>query len=451
MSAGSSRATLVALPTDPGDDGVSPFDDSDAHGRRAATLRRASVRAAASVEPGGVVAYYGAPEWVTLALAEAPVALEQRAWIAVAARPRSSGALARSHVMLALAVERGRPLSLTPLRAPHRTCVACGGPLRDWGGHDARRRPEGARLSDVWCDLDVALEDPLPESVRGRLARLLGLRAGDRISSVDAGDVGRVTPSIATEAREARPLSSSTVVPGDCLDVLRATASASVDLAFADPPYNLEKPYVASNDRRSEAEYTAWCRAWLAEYARVVRPGGTLAVLTLPRWAAAHARFLLRHRSLRFDRWVVWDALGEPKGGGLLPAHYALLLFTKGAARRSHAPLVADPSASHCRRASCAAARMPAGRVPLSDVWTDVPRVRHAHAREAHPCQLPRLLVERIVAVASPPGGVVLDAFCGTGTTGVAAHALARRASLSDVSPDYVAIARRRLQPSPNL
>jgi site-specific DNA-methyltransferase (adenine-specific) len=307
-------------------------------------------------------------------------------------------------------------------------------------------RADGARLSDVWADLDVALDDPLPDALLGRVAELFALGPADRLLAVAADRLRLPSRPVAPEGPPdgAAPAPATGVAQGDCLEVLRALPAGCVDLAFADPPYNLEKAYASGTDRRGAAEYLGWCHAWLTEYARVVRPGGTVAVLTLPRWAAAHARFLLRHRALRFERWVAWDALAEPKGRGLLPAHYALLLFTKGAARRPAPAGLAAPSGELCRRAACAAARPPA-RAPLTDVWLDIPRLRHARHRDPHPCQLPRTLVERVVALASTPGGVVLDAFCGTGTTGAAALGLARRPLLSDVSEEYVELARRKL------
>jgi DNA modification methylase len=80
-------------------------------------------------------------------------------------------------------------------------------------------------------------------------------------------------------------------------------------------------------------------------------------------------------------------------------------------------------------------------------LWTDVPPLRHAVSSErtGYPTQKPRALLERIVACATEPGGIVVDSFCGSGTTGVAAHALGRRSVLVDTSPVAIATARARL------
>jgi DNA modification methylase len=80
-------------------------------------------------------------------------------------------------------------------------------------------------------------------------------------------------------------------------------------------------------------------------------------------------------------------------------------------------------------------------------LWTDVAPLRHAIASErtGYPTQKPRALLERIIACASDPGGIVVDGFAGSGTTAVAAHALGRRAILCDTSPVAIATARARL------
>jgi hypothetical protein len=80
-------------------------------------------------------------------------------------------------------------------------------------------------------------------------------------------------------------------------------------------------------------------------------------------------------------------------------------------------------------------------------LWTDVPPHRHARPgeRTGFPTQKPRALLDRVIACASPPGGLVVDVFAGSGTTGESAHALGRRFVLGDASPLALATARARL------
>jgi DNA modification methylase len=97
--------------------------------------------------------------------------------------------------------------------------------------------------------------------------------------------------------------------------------------------------------------------------------------------------------------------------------------------------LVPDASGTLCRERR------------VDALWTDVPPLRHAapSERTGYPTQKPLALLERIVACASPPGGLVVDAFAGSGTTGVAAARLGRRSVLGDVSPVAIATCRARL------
>ncbi len=83
----------------------------------------------------------------------------------------------------------------------------------------------------------------------------------------------------------------------------------------------------------------------------------------------------------------------------------------------------------------------------VDSLWTDVPPLRHARPgeRTGFPTQKPRALLDRVVGCASPPGGLVVDVFAGSGTTGESAHALGRRFVLGDASPMALATARARL------
>lgn len=72
---------------------------------------------------------------------------------------------------------------------------------------------------------------------------------------------------------------------GDCLNVLPRIPAGIVDTVFADPPFNLGKTYGRrTNDSRSNAGYLDWCKRWLAESIRILKPGGALFVYNLPRW-----------------------------------------------------------------------------------------------------------------------------------------------------------------------
>ena len=168
-------------------------------------------------------------------------------------------------------------------------------------------------------------------------------------------------------------LQTNHVYLGDCVSFLKRSSSlhphGAFDLAFADPPYNLEKAYGEYGDALAEKHYLEWCHAWLEGMARALKPGGSLFALNLPRWAIHHAAFLQQH--LKFRHWIAWDALSDPRGK-LMPAHYALLYYTKpggtpvfnysaiGLRRKKDFVLPPD-SPKYCLRAKCLKERKRAG------------------------------------------------------------------------------------------
>ena len=82
----------------------------------------------------------------------------------------------------------------------------------------------------------------------------------------------------------------------------------------------------------------------------------------------------------------------------------------------------------------------------MSDVWTDIHRIRHNKRRDPHPCQLPIHLMERLILMTTDPGDVVLDPFLGTGTTAIAARALGRYCVGIDIDREYISIARGKTE-----
>ncbi len=238
------------------------------------------------------------------------------------------------------------------------------------------------------------------------------------------------------------------VIQGDALEVLKRVPDESVDLVFADPPYNLDKAYNVYEDEKDRRAYLAWCESWLSEYIRVLKPTGSLFVLNLPRWAMYHAHYLNRH--LYFQNWIVWDALSEPRGK-LMPAHYALLFYTKHPTDFvfNYEELATLDARFYCLRSACIRQRKARGedeKEPLTDFWWDIHRIKHRRDRDYHPCQLPDALMERIIRLTSRPGDVVLDALAGTGTTAVVAARLGRHYLAIDIDEVYVRITHEKLE-----
>lgn len=218
----------------------------------------------------------------------------------------------------------------------------------------------------------------------------------------------------------------------DCLDVLSVLESESVDLAFADPPFNLGKKYTSNiDDARASHEYLDWCRQWLDEMVRLLKPGGSLFLWNLPKWNLPLGAYL--NDKLTFRHWISVDIkYSLPIQKRLYPSHYALLYFVKGSKPAIfHPDRVPVPCCRHCggelRDYGGYKDKMNPKGVNLSDVWTDIPPVRHAKYKKRDANALALKLMDRIVTMASDPGSVVLDPFGGSGTTYVAAELTGRR------------------------
>lgn len=218
---------------------------------------------------------------------------------------------------------------------------------------------------------------------------------------------------------------------GDCLDVLRGIEPGTVDLAFADPPFNLGKEYSSKiNDSLAEHEYVSWCEKWIDLTISTIKPGGAIFLWNLPKWHFALSGFL--GKRLTFRNWISVDIkYSLPIRGRLYPAHYSLLYLIKGDRPNIFRPdRLPIACCRHCggeiKDYGGYKDKMNPKGVNLSDVWTDIPPVRHAKYKKRDANALPLKLMDRVISMASEPGSLVLDPFGGSGTTYVAAELAGR-------------------------
>ena len=239
------------------------------------------------------------------------------------------------------------------------------------------------------------------------------------------------------------------IINGDCLEVMRDFPDDTFDMSFADPPFNLGKRYGTYKDTKHDDDYLEWCRQWLAEMVRVTKPTGSILVHNIPKWLTYYSAIL--NDIAHFKHWIAWDEMSNPFATTLRAAHYGILFY------------VNDPDdfkfheirAPHKKCRLCKGflkdygghsyKRHPYGYL-VSDVWSDIFRVRHNSRRDPHPCQLPVPLLERAVLMTTDPGDVVLDPFLGTGTTAIAARALGRRCVGIELDEIYASAAREKVE-----
>jgi len=210
----------------------------------------------------------------------------------------------------------------------------------------------------------------------------------------------------------------------DCMAVLPSIKDGVVDTVFADPPFNLGKQYGKNtDDLKPDSEYVAWCRAWVGECVRTLKPGGALFLYNLPKWNVLLGAYLIE-LGMEFRHWIAIEiSMSLPIPGRLHPSHYGLLYLTKGKPKTFRRIRVPIQTCRHCGGevrdyGGHRHAMNPRG-VNLKDVWSDIPPVRHwkfkSKGRRAN--ALSTKLLDRVIEMTTMPGELVLDPFGGSGTT----------------------------------
>jgi DNA modification methylase len=267
----------------------------------------------------------------------------------------------------------------------------------------------------------------------------------------------------------------NTIRNQDCIAGMKELPDGCVDLAFADPPFNIGYDYDVYRDNLESERYVAWSRDWTAEVARVLKPSGTFWLAIGDEYAAELKVMLQREHGLTCRSWVIW--------------YYTFGVHCKYKFTRSHAHLfymVKDPKAFTFNTESI---RVPSarqlvyadkradsrGRMP-DDTWImrgrldeeqwvlrpqDHPegfqadedvwyfsRVCGTFSERAgwHGCQMPERLLGRIIEACSNEDELVLDPFGGSGTTLAVAKKLRRRYLGFELSADYSQLIEKRLE-----
>ncbi|MFQ5495546.1 MAG: DNA-methyltransferase [Phycisphaerae bacterium] len=254
------------------------------------------------------------------------------------------------------------------------------------------------------------------------------------------------------------------IIHGDCIEEMGKLEAGGVDLAFADPPFNIGYDYDVYDDKRSCEDYLGWSRRWMAEVIRLLKPTGAFWLAIGDEYAAELKVMATRELGLTCRSWVVWYyTFGVHCKYKFARSHAHLFHFVKDAKRFTfHTDAIRVPSA---RQLVYGDGRANAkGRVP-DDTWIlrpqDLPdgftadgdtwyfpRVcgTFKQRRGFHGCQMPEQLLGRIIKVCSNEGETVLDPFAGSGTTAAVAKKLGRPYLGIELSDEYVTEVRSRLK-----
>lgn len=227
----------------------------------------------------------------------------------------------------------------------------------------------------------------------------------------------------------------------DCLRFLQSIEDDSIDLIFADPPFNLDKEYPSQiNDKLHERDYISWCEEWTKECVRVLKHGGSLFIWNLPKWNTFIANILNNY--LTFRHWISVDIkYSLPIANRLYPSHYSLLYYCKGEKpsvfHPDRIPMPVCPKCQHdLRDYGGYKSKMNPMGLNLPDVWTDISPVRHAkYKRRNGSNELPIKLLDRIIEMSSNENDIVLDPFGGSGTTFIVSEIKNRRWIGCEIGP----------------
>jgi modification methylase len=261
-------------------------------------------------------------------------------------------------------------------------------------------------------------------------------------------------PRVSLEPTDFESAASARVLVGDCIGALAKLPAACVDLVFADPPYNLQlqgdlkRPDDSRVDAvdddwdkfASFAAYDDFTRAWLLACRRVMKPNATL-------WVIGSYHNIFRVGALLQDLgfWILNDIVWRKsnpmpnfRGRRFTNAHETLIWAAREAANRNYTFNYEALKAGN-------------DDIQVRSDWliplcTGEERLKGRDGKKLHPTQKPQALLARVLLAASRPDDLVLDPFCGSGTTGAVARRLRRRFLGIERDSDYAAAARRRIE-----
>lgn len=247
---------------------------------------------------------------------------------------------------------------------------------------------------------------------------------------------------------------------GDAIAWLRTLDTESVDLIFADPPYNIKK--AEWDTFESQEQYVEWSLQWIQEAARVLKPTGTLYICGFSEIIADLK--LPASRLFKGCRWLIWHYKNKANlGSDWGRSHESILHFRKGRQFTFNIDDVRIPYGNHTLKypehPQAETSQYGKGNGGKNTLWQpnpcgakprdvmEIPTTCNGmHEKTPHPTQKPEELLCKLVLASSNVGDLVIDPFLGSGTTAVVAEQLRRRWKGCDISLEYCQWAVKRIE-----
>ena len=248
---------------------------------------------------------------------------------------------------------------------------------------------------------------------------------------------------------------STEVYVGDCRDILKNITSESIDLVFADPPFNWDVPYDQWKDGMPRKEYLSFTYSWIDSCLSVLAPHGSIWI-NIPDDTVAEVVMHLKGHGLEMINWCIWHfRFGQHRDSNFIVSKSHVLYFSKNRKNRTWNP---DSILEYSDRAAVyddprtKKTQRPGMRVPL-DVWYGQYWGRiQGNNKERwhnHQNQIPEMYLQRILLSCSREGDMVLDPFLGSGTTSTVARGLNRKSIGIEYSAELAKSAFHRIQRGP--
>ena len=236
------------------------------------------------------------------------------------------------------------------------------------------------------------------------------------------------------------------IICGDCVEILNEVKKPFADLIFADPPFNIGRKYDSYNDKQKKQHYIDWTKQWMTACCKVLKPTGSLYIAIGDDYAA-NVKIIADELGLILRNWIIWHyTFGQQTKNKFARSHTHIFYFVKDKKNFTFNDYaVRAPSDRQLiyndKRANLV------GKMP-DDVWLSYSRVcgTFKERQNWHPCQMPELLLARIIASSSNQGDCVLDPFIGSGTTAVVAVKYGRNYCGIDISQNYVKSTIERIE-----